>query len=125
MSKSAFELRFDTLLLARDHLVSEYEAAVQRANFAVDDFEKFERVKAIKYPSLEEIYKRAEELKAFVDGKPFQEVTPTTVIDNTDRRQIIATRYDVQQVINEWASTLPSYKEKDIQRLITMLIQKD
>jgi hypothetical protein len=67
MSKTPYEIRFDTLMLARDLLVSQYEAQKERIYFLVEDKDKQDASKELVYPTLHDIKVTAGELRKFVD----------------------------------------------------------
>lgn len=72
MSKTPFELRFDTLNFARNHLIDEYSAKAGLLNY-VDGAERHTLIQELTYPSVDAVFELAERFKAFVndqDTKP-------------------------------------------------------
>lgn len=71
-TKTPFELRFDTLNFARNHLVDEYSAKASMLNY-VDGIEKYNLIKELTYPSVDSVFELAERFKCFIndqDPKP-------------------------------------------------------
>ena len=67
-----YEMRFNYLHFAKDFLVSEYQAEMDRIMISHNDDEikiRAEKISYLKYPSREEIFAFAEELKNFADKK--------------------------------------------------------
>jgi hypothetical protein len=67
-----YEMRFNYLHFAKDFLVSEYQAEMDRIMISHNDDEikiRAEKISHLKYPSREEIFALAEELKNFADKK--------------------------------------------------------
>lgn len=62
MSKTPYEIRYDLLALARDHLLQKYYAEIETAN-------KIPEAPIPTFPTEDEIFKLAEQYKNFVDSK--------------------------------------------------------
>lgn len=67
MAKNAYELRFDTLTLARDHLIMQYQASVELASMIASIQQNASPLADLKYPTMEDILALATKLKVFVD----------------------------------------------------------
>lgn len=72
MSKTPFELRFDTLNFARNHLIDEYSAKSSLLNYT-DGHERTVMIQELTYPSVDSIFELAERFKCFVND---QDVKP-------------------------------------------------
>jgi hypothetical protein len=68
MAKSPFELRFDALRLAQDHLLQEYNAKVTAALAGAEEQDKIHLLKGINYPTTEDIMTCADTFRQFIDG---------------------------------------------------------
>ena len=67
-----YEMRFNYLHFAKDFLVSEYQAEMDRIMLSHNDDEihiRADKISKIKYPSRADIFLFAEELKTFADKK--------------------------------------------------------
>jgi hypothetical protein len=67
-----YEMRFNYLHFAKDFLVNEYQAQMDRIMLSHNDDEikiRADKINKIKYPTREEIFALAEELKNFADKK--------------------------------------------------------
>jgi len=67
-----YEMRFNYLQYAKDFLVSEYNSQMDRIMLSHNDDEmkiKQAKISQIKYPTREEIFAFAEEIKNFADQK--------------------------------------------------------
>ena len=69
MSKTPYEVRFDLINMATCQLSTEYYAALERSREIIDPQSREAAILSLKYPTKEEIFKLAEEYKAFVDNK--------------------------------------------------------
>lgn len=72
MSKTPYELRFDLLQLARNHLIEQFHTTLDGTKFAAGDgtvhgSDVLLTLKA--YPTMEDIYNLAHEMKNFVEDK--------------------------------------------------------
>lgn len=70
MAKSPFELRFDTLELARAHLTEQYNAAVERIRIFENACSgcQLDNLESLQFPTEEDIFILAEKMKRFIDG---------------------------------------------------------
>jgi hypothetical protein len=71
-TKTPFELRFDTLSFARNHLIEEYSAKASMLNY-MDGAERYNLIKELSYPSVDAIFELADRFKSFIndqDTKP-------------------------------------------------------
>lgn len=74
MNKSPFELRYDLLALAHDHLHSQYDANVKFAQAMIEEAVKSGKILAEaitqympKFPTIEDVVKEAKKFYNFVD----------------------------------------------------------
>jgi len=68
MSKTPFEIRVELLNMATSQLVGQYYADLERAREITDPSSKEEKIKELIYPSKDQIFVLAKELKQFVDN---------------------------------------------------------
>ena len=67
-----YEMRFNYLHFAKDFLVSEYQAEMDRIMLSHNDDEikiRANKIHLLKYPTREDIFDLAEQLKDFADKK--------------------------------------------------------
>lgn len=65
-----YDLRFNLIHFARDQLVAEYNAAVERIMLTIEEADmRAPYINALKYPTKDDILKLAEEFKSFTDKK--------------------------------------------------------
>ena len=67
-----YEMRFNYLHYAKDFLVSEYQAQMDRIMLSHNDDEikiRAHKISQIKYPTREDIFALAEQIKDFADKK--------------------------------------------------------
>ena len=67
MAKTPFELRYEALQLARDHLVGKYFAESDRIKL-LESYNQEHHAKVMTYPTLEELMECAQTLRDFIDG---------------------------------------------------------
>lgn len=68
MARNAFELRFDVIQLAREHLTMQYDASFQRVSMIMDEAARMDALKNLNFPTMEAILDLASKLRGFVDG---------------------------------------------------------
>ena len=67
MAKTPFELRYETLALARQHLMDKFYADMERFRMDIDRLPASKLTQAV-YPTPEEVMTLAEKFKSFIDG---------------------------------------------------------
>jgi hypothetical protein len=68
MSKTPFEIRVEILNMATSQLVGQYYADLERAREIADPSLKEIKIRELIYPSTDQIFGLARELKQFVDN---------------------------------------------------------
>jgi hypothetical protein len=65
-----FELRFNYLNFAREHLISEYNAALERIMISIEETDvRKPLIEKLRYPTKEDIFDLADQIKNFSDQK--------------------------------------------------------
>ena len=64
-----YEMRFNYFHAARDLLIGEYQANFTEIQYCEDKEEKDKRFSSLKYPSRQDIFALAEQIKDFTDKK--------------------------------------------------------
>ena len=73
MAKTPFELRYDSLALARTHLMDQFYAEFEQHKTGLGD--------APVYPAMSDVIALADTMRAFVDGSPPSAYTATATIN--------------------------------------------
>ena len=69
-NRTPFEIRFDTLQLAKDILVEEYHANVEKVKMIYDESKIPTELNKLHFPNFHSISEKAYKIRAFVDDKP-------------------------------------------------------
>jgi hypothetical protein len=66
-----YEMRFNYFHAARDYLQQEYQAELEKIilSYIEESQEKHDLIKALKYPTRQDIFNLADEIKNFTDKK--------------------------------------------------------
>ncbi len=76
MSKTPFELRFDVLRLAREHLVGEYDAAIYKNGVLSTEPGGQQKLADTQYPSFDNVLSLAGRMREFVDDVKVKSAAP-------------------------------------------------
>ena len=83
-NRTPFEIRFDTLQLAKDILVEEYHANVAKIKMIYDESRIPTEINKLHFPTFQTISDKAYKIRAFVDDKPKEIVQEPITIQPHD-----------------------------------------